>query len=142
LQAPDRFVAGLRPLGRSRCVLIELPDDHLPRSAWATLDAVMGAGYRPILAHPERCRGLSTSASELARFVRLGGRLQLTLNYLLRRNGWRLWLRGRRLLSRFGTACVIASDSHNLDVRQPRWNELPDAWRRHVPASLSALDGI
>jgi protein-tyrosine phosphatase len=138
-QAVDAFIATLRPLGDSRCVLVELPDDHLPGKTWEALWAVRFAHFVPIIAHPERCKGLSGSDPNLRSFVNNGGLLQLTLGHLLGANGLRMRWKSRGLLRRFPASCLIGSDSHNLRARRPRWNELPEAWKSAVPKNLDAL---
>ncbi len=136
---PASFVAACRPLGESRVVLVELPDDHLPPKAWATLFALVRAGRRPVLAHPERCRGLRGQRDQLAAFVEAGGLLQLTLGHLIGAHGWRMRWHSRALLRRYPGACLIASDSHDLGVRRPQWDRLPEHWRAQVPNDLSAV---
>lgn len=139
-EAAAAFVASARPLGDSRLVLVELPDDHLPPSAWSILFALVRAGRRPLLAHPERCRGLRAQVDQLAAFIEAGGLLQLTLGSLIGAHGWGMRWRSRSLLRRHPRACVIASDSHNLGVRRPQWDRLPAAWRALVPANLAAAE--
>lgn len=139
LEDPAAFVAGCRPLGDSRVVLVELPDDHLPANAWTTVFALIRAGRRPVLAHPERCRGLRDQPDQLAAFVEAGGLLQLTLGHLLGVHGWRMRWRSRGLLRRYPKACLIASDSHDLGVRRPQWDRLPATWRRFVPGDLQGV---
>jgi protein-tyrosine phosphatase len=140
LQDPAAFVATLHPFAGGRCVLIELPDDHLPRTAWATLFAVARAGFRPVLAHPERCKGLAARSDELAGFTDAGGLLQLTLGHLIGVHGLAMRWRSRRLLARYPHSCIIASDSHDLGVRRPRWDQLPEKWRHLVPKDVGALE--
>lgn len=139
LEDPAAFVASCRPLGDSRVVLVELPDDHVPANAWTTLFALLRAGRRPVLAHPERCRGLRNQREQVAALVEAGGLLQLTLGHLLGVHGWRMRWHSRGLLRRFPHACLIASDSHDLGVRRPQWDRLPASWRPHVPADLPAV---
>ncbi len=139
IEPPADFVAGCRPLGDSRVVLIELPDDHLPANAWSTLFSLVQAGRRVVLAHPERCRGLRGQHDQLAAFVEAGGLLQLTLGHLLGIHGWAMWWHSRALLRRHPRACLIASDSHDLGVRRPQWDRLPARWRGLVPADLAAV---
>lgn len=139
LEEPAAFVASCRPLGDSRVVLVELPDDHLPANAWATLFALIRAGRRPVLAHPERCRGLRSQRDQVGAFIEAGGLLQLTLGHLLGVHGWRMRWHSRGFFRRFGRACLIASDSHDLGVRRPQWDRLPLVWRARVPADLAAV---
>lgn len=139
LEDPAAFVASCRPLGESRLVLVELPDDHVPANAWTTLFALIRAGRRPILAHPERCRGLRAQRDQLGAFVEAGGLLQLTLGHLLGVHGWRMRWHSRGLLRRHPRACLIASDSHDLGIRRPQWDRLPSAWREFVPRDLEMV---
>ncbi len=139
LEEPAAFVASCRTLGDSPVVLVELPDDHLPANAWATLFALIRAGRRPVLAHPERCRALRGQREQLAAFVEAGGLLQLTLGHLLGVHGWRMRWHSRGLLRRFSKACLIASDSHDLGVRRPQWDRLPAAWMGFVPRDLESV---
>jgi len=133
------FVESIKPLGDSRLVLVELPDDHLPPATWATLFAVVRAGLRPILAHPERCRGLRQQREQVAAFVDAGGLLQLTLGSFIGAHGWSMRWHAYRLLRRHPGACVLASDSHDMGVRRPQWDRLPVKWRNLVPANIEAL---
>jgi protein-tyrosine phosphatase len=142
LQPPQAFVETLRPLGGTRVVLIELPDDHLPTSTWSTLFAISRAGMRPLLAHPERCKGLSASSPLLRSYVDGGGLLQLTCGHVIGAHGLIMRWKSRRLLRRFPKACLLAGDVHDHSgPRRPRWDELPERWRPLVPDSLAALAG-
>lgn len=134
------FAESLRTLGGSRCVLVELPDEHLPGNAWATLFELIRRGRRPLIAHPERCRGLRGQSEQLAAFTAAGGLLQLTLASLLGTSGLAMRWHSRRLLRRFRPSCVIASDSHNLAARRPLWDRLPAKWRELVPRDLAAVE--
>lgn len=136
---PAAFAGSARPLGDTQLVLVELPDDHLPPRAWAVLFETIRRGRRPILAHPERCRGLRREGEQLAAFVDAGGLLQLTLGSLIGRMGWSMRWHSRGLLRRFPGACLVASDSHNLDARRPEWDRLPAVWRHLVPTDLQAV---
>jgi protein-tyrosine phosphatase len=140
LQSPDAFVASMRPLGGGRCVLIELPDDHLPPSTWNVLFAVLRAGLRPILAHPERCKGLSIGDEGLRTYIDSGGLLQVTLGHVLGAHGIIMRFKSRRLLKHFPRHCLLASDSHDLAARRPRWDQLPEKWRHLVPENAAALE--
>jgi protein-tyrosine phosphatase len=137
----DDFIAAMRPLGDSRSVLVELPDQLLPRGVWSTLFRLHVQGWRPVLAHVERCRPLGSGEydQELLRFVRAGGLLQITLGALLRCHGWRVWWRARRLVRRFPGHCVLVSDAHDLGARRPRWQQLPLAWRHLTRPDLAGL---
>lgn len=136
---PERFASETVTLGGTTCTLVELPDDHLPVSTWSACFALQAARRRPVLAHPERCKGLNRSDPQLAEFVAGGGLLQLTAGHLSGKHGWAMRWRSRRLLSRFPQACVIASDGHDTKARRPAFDLLPAAYRAWICPSLAAL---
>jgi len=136
----EAFAAAVRLLGDGPCVLVELPDEHLPSIAWDALFTLRRRGLRPVLAHPERCRGLDPAGEPLAAFLASGGLLQLTLGHLLGTHGWSLRWRSRGLLKRHRRSCVIASDAHAASgPRAPLWDRLPAVWRELVPRDLVHL---
>lgn len=140
LEDAESFVASLRTLGASTLVLIELPDDHVPARTWSSLFAAIRTGKRPLIAHPERCKGLRNQREQMGAFVEAGGLLQLTLGSLIGTHGFMMRWHSRGLLKRHPTACVIASDSHNLAARAPLWNKMPDAWRHLIPVGLAEVE--
>ena len=139
VEDPTRWAAQVVPLGDSRVVLIELPDDHFPASTWDAIFAVQRRGLRPMLAHPERCKGLAAGDAALGRYVESGGLLQITIGHLLGAHGWRMRWRAGRLWARYHQACVLASDTHDRGPRRPRWNELSPRMRSQWPTSLILL---
>jgi len=136
---PETFATAAHPLGDGPCVLVELPDDHLPARAWASCFALVRSGRRPVLAHPERCRGLRGDDEGLAAFVASGGLLQITAGHVAGIHGWAMRWRSRRLLARFPQACVLASDAHDLRARRPAWDRLPAKFRRWICPDLPSL---
>ena len=136
---PEAFAQAARPLGDGPCVLVELPDDHLPGRAWESCFALVRSGRRPVLAHPERCRGLRGDDEGLAAFVAGGGLLQITAGHVAGVHGWAMRWRSRRLLARFPQACVLASDAHDLRARRPAWDKLPAKFQRWVCPDLPSL---
>ena len=134
-----RWAGEVVPLGDSTVVLIELPDDHLPKNTWDTAFAVQRRGLRPLLAHPERCKGLAAGDAGLERFVASGGLLQLTLGHLIGAHGWRMRWRASRFLARHPQACILATDTHDRGPRRPRWNDLPPRLKAYWPVSLQRL---
>lgn len=136
---PDVFAERAVPLGPSRAVLVELPDDHLPLRTWEACFALQRRGLRPVIAHPERCKGLDLGHGPLVDFLASGGLLQLTAGHLAGVHGWRMRWRSRRLLGRYPTSCVIASDGHDDRARRPAFDRLPTAYRAWCCPSLAAL---
>lgn len=136
---PESFAAAARPLGDGPCVLVEFPDDHLPGRAWDSCFALLRRGRRPVIAHPERCKGLRRDDEGLAAFIAAGGLLQLTAGHVAGIHGWSMRWRSRRLLGRFPKACVLASDAHDVKARRPAWSVLPERYRPWICPSLAAL---
>ncbi len=136
---PEAFAQAARPLGDGPCVLVELPDDHLPARAWASCFALVRSGRRPVLAHPERCRGLCGDDEGLAGFIANGGLLQITVGHVAGVHGWAMRWRSRRLLARFPQACVLSSDAHDLRARRPAWDKLPAKFQRWICPDLPSL---
>lgn len=132
--AEVRFDSDLMPLalaGQLPCVghwqgrqllLLEFPHSHLPAGAIELVRWLMGHGIVPLLAHPERNKGLMSRPQLLQPFLQLGCPLQVTAGSLTGRFGERAQELARRLLLE-GQVSVLASDAHNMKVRPP--NLLP-----------------
>jgi protein-tyrosine phosphatase len=68
----------------SRFVLAELPQHQLPPRLFDVLFEIRVAGYVPVIAHPERCRGVQVDVKGvLERFRSAGVLLQLDLGSLI-----------------------------------------------------------
>ena len=63
----------------------------------------------------------------------------VTAGHLAGVHGWRMRWRSRRLLGRYPTSCVIASDGHDDRARRPAFDRLPAAYRPWCCPSLAAL---
>ncbi|MCH8883126.1 MAG: hypothetical protein IIA41_06455 [SAR324 cluster bacterium] len=59
-------------------VLIEWPHLHVPPGTTRVLERMISAGYRPIIAHPERCEALAGRPELLEAFVQRGMLAQVT----------------------------------------------------------------
>jgi protein-tyrosine phosphatase len=102
--------------GRGTDLLVETPYGPLPGSFEELLLQLSGAGYRLLLAHPERNPSFRERPSRLARLVGRGALVQLTASSLVApprrsRSG-----RFARWALEEGLAHVIASDSHALEA--------------------------
>lgn len=111
-------LAGGEPvtLAGSRAVLVELPFAAWPRHAETTLFALQTAGFRPILAHPERYRTLIDDPNRGIQLADRGVILQLTIGSLAGLFGKRVqhtaetWLRA-------GAIDLVATDAHSAGHR-------------------------
>lgn len=104
--------------GRSKHVLIELPDE-MPGSCLAgVLFEAQQVGLIPVLAHPELHPDLNRNTAPAEAFVAAGGKIQITADALRGRRGWQSkracvrWLRG-------GLVQAMASDAHDSARRPP-----------------------
>jgi len=105
-----------------RFVLVEFPSDALPLDAARLLVELQGAGFVPILAHPERNRPLLADPRRMARLVGLGVRLQLDASAVLGWDGRRTQRVARRLIGA-GHAHYVATDAHHAEPGTPRLGE-------------------
>jgi protein-tyrosine phosphatase len=105
-------------LARSnRYVLLEFPYSGWPAGLEETVYGLGLRGFRAVLAHPERNRGVQASPGRLEEAVRLGALVQLTAASLDGRIG-RSSRRAAEQLLAGGLAHVLASDAHTPDIRE------------------------
>lgn len=100
---------------RSRFVLVEMPQSHLPPRLEDTLFAIRLAGYGVVVAHPERCQGVQSDlAAAEALFSHAGALLQLDLGSLIGSYGGAARRAAVELVKR-GAYHVAACDLHRPD---------------------------
>lgn len=102
-----------------RTVLLEMPDDQVPLGALAFVHALQRQGITPVLAHPERNRGVMTQPERLRPFLETGCRVQVTAGSLVGQFGAKAQAAAEALLEQ-GWVHAVASDAHNLRGRVPR----------------------
>jgi protein-tyrosine phosphatase len=135
--------------GTVKTMLLELPDGQVPLGAEQFVRRLMGAGIRPVVAHPERNRMVMDHPERIRSLVDEGCALQLTAGSLLGEFGQRAQATAQALLDA-GWVQAVASDAHNLAGRRPRMKPAAQWLTRHYgaeaahqltvsgPASLSA----
>ena len=126
-EVPSGLVDGRIPtLGGSRYLLLE-PSHHVcPPRFKESVFALIGAGYVPVITHPERLTWVEDHFDDFTSLARSGAWLQITGGALVGRFGKRV----ERLAERFvgeGWAAVLASDAHTTSRRAPL---LAEAQRR------------
>jgi protein-tyrosine phosphatase len=99
-------------LAGTRTVLVELQFAYWPEFTERAIDDVVAAGYRPLLAHPERYLAAVDDPRLLYRLRQSGVLLQITTGSLAGLFGARSQDLAERLLVD-GLADVIASDAHS-----------------------------
>jgi protein-tyrosine phosphatase len=102
----------------TRTILLELAGNVFPPGVDVGLFNLQVAGYRVVLAHPERIVEVQRDPNVLLPFVERGILAQVTAEALLGRQGQRLQRTATTLVQR-RMAHIIASDSHGLPPRRP-----------------------
>ncbi|MBI1853715.1 MAG: hypothetical protein HYR85_25550 [Planctomycetes bacterium] len=115
-------------LNGGRAILVELPYEIVPAHFPQALFELQSAGYRVLLAHPERYAEVREGGRFLDDLRDRGVMLQITASALTGEFGPQEKKLCRRLLEE-GRVHVIASDSHSPTRRAPG---LSDAYREAV----------
>lgn len=134
----------LYTLNSSNYPLIEFhvgAGDSMPERVAQTriLQDVIQAGFRPIIAHPERYASVRKNPAIVNLWSEMGCLFQINRGSLLGRFGGEVQEVAMELTRR-GFATVVASDAHRQDERVPR---LDDIWtlleRRVAPQAAQCL---
>lgn len=112
-EAPELLVDGqASSLGASRSVLVEVNFDQRPLYLEDTLYRLQLAGYRPVLAHPERYGFIQRDVKMAAALVDKDVLLQVTAPSLLGVYGQKIRQVAEELLHR-GLCVLASSDRHH-----------------------------
>jgi protein-tyrosine phosphatase len=96
----------------TKTFLLELPTDILPPKWECTLSELKQAGYRAIIAHPERYRFVQSNLMQAFEFHRYGALLQLDAESFALKWWDKTHIAAHKLLQQ-GAASFIASDAHS-----------------------------
>lgn len=107
------------PLGDSKFVLIELYPDATPQEAELIVESMIGAGWKPILAHAERYPALF-EGQILQELINLGAMIQVNLYSLEEEINESVKERARHLVNN-RLAHFVGSDSHRTNYRPPEY---------------------
>ncbi len=107
---PDLRDPRLR-LGETRFVLVEFPYLGVPPRSAAVLELIVGQGWVPVLAHPERYDNGAVAPELVRDWRQAGAHLQLNCGSLLGQHGPAVRRAAWRLLEE-GMADLLASDYH------------------------------
>ncbi len=118
-EVPAGLADGRIPtLGGTRYLLLE-PSHHVcPPRFKESVFALIGAGYVPVITHPERLTWVEDHFHDFTSLARSGAWLQVTGGALVGRFGKRV----ERIAERFvgdGWTAVLASDAHTTNHRAP-----------------------
>jgi protein-tyrosine phosphatase len=101
-----------------KAMLLELPHGEVPFGAERMTQWLLGQGVMPIIAHPERNKGIMQQPARLRPFLQQGCLLQITAGSIAGLFGDQARRLSHHLLKE-RVVSVIASDAHNLRHRPP-----------------------
>lgn len=107
------------PLGNSKYVLTELYQDTTPEEATVIVNALLTAGWKPILAHTERYPALFDGTT-LQELIDLGAKIQINLYSLVEENKDGIRERARCLVDN-RLVHFVGSDAHRINYRSPKY---------------------
>ena len=116
------------PYGESRAVLIEFPLNSTQAATEQIVFMLQAAGYRVVIAHPERYSFVQADPNSLIPLINRGALMQLTGAALLGQQGEGMRVLAETMLTH-GLVQVIATDAHG-----PHFNRLPDLGQAHERA--------
>ena len=100
-------------------ILVETSTWAPPIDLWGTLERIMKAGYRPLIAHPERYRYMHPS--DYKRLHDMGCLMQLNLSSIIGAYGELPQVKAVDLLNR-GWYCMFGSDCHRFRAIRQQYN--------------------
>lgn len=103
-------------------LLLEFPHNEVPFGADKLTQWLLKQGIMPMIAHPERNRGIQQSHRKLAPFIHQGCLFQVTAASVTGYFGETSREIAEQLLKE-GIVTVLASDAHNLKYRPPMLKE-------------------
>lgn len=115
----ERFNAGDLLTMEDDTILVETSTWNPPADMTGTLRKIQKAGYRPLLAHPERYRYLTDAGYE--RLHKMGIHFQLNLGSLVGYYGETAMRKAHELLEK-GWYSEIGSDCHRLATIREQYN--------------------
>ena len=103
-------------------LLLEFPHGEVPFGAERLIGWLLQRNVIPMIAHPERNKGLMRAPSKLKPFLAQGCLLQVTASAVAGHFGTAAEALAHDLLEQ-GVVTILASDAHNLKHRPPNLSE-------------------
>ena len=126
----------LTTLNGSRYPLIEFGFQTDGEAETEILESVVQAGYRPVVAHPERYEYVQQEPALINHWHKMGCLLQVNRGSLLGRFGTAARDMALELVDR-GFATVVASDAHSASMRTPWMADVRHLLRETFPSSAA-----
>lgn len=101
-----------------RVMLLELPHSHIPPGSDKLVKWLLDRDILPMIAHPERNKGVMSDIAKLAPFIEMGCLFQLTAMSVTGEFGPQAKQVADEMLDK-GWVTVMATDAHNCDRRPP-----------------------
>jgi protein-tyrosine phosphatase len=101
-----------------RVMLLELPHSHIPPGSDKLVKWLLDRDILPMIAHPERNKGVMSDIAKLAPFLEMGCLFQLTAMSVTGEFGPQAKQMADEMLDK-GWVTVMATDAHNCDRRPP-----------------------
>ncbi|WP_290869899.1 CpsB/CapC family capsule biosynthesis tyrosine phosphatase [Aquabacterium sp.] len=119
----DMLAQGTLPFlgqdGPWRHLLLELPDHQIPVGTDKLVAMLMRQHVKPVIAHPERNKGVMADVQKIKPLVDLGCLLQVTAGSVLGEFGSRAQHTAEQLIDQ-GWVHALASDAHRTTTRAPK----------------------
>ena len=129
----------LLTINGSRYPLVEFGFHSTGDEETLVLRSLCKAGYRPIVAHPERYSYIQRSPRMINQWYRMGCLIQVNRGSLLGRFGRQAQAMAVELVER-GFATMVATDAHSSRVRTPWMRDVREILTREVsPQCAKAL---
>lgn len=109
----------LGTLNGCHILLLELPHDQVPVGTLQFVHKLLSLNIRPLIAHPERNKGIMAEPSRVRPLVDAGCWLQVTAGSITGDFGEPARKLAHQLIDE-DMVYVVASDAHNLTSRPPR----------------------
>ena len=123
---------GLRPtLANSQYVLTEFSSSSTRAFIKERADALLMAGYYPIIAHIERYRALRKDFDLIADLVEMGCEMQVNADAVIGKDGLSAQRFCKKLMQE-DLLHYIASDAHNLKGRKTHMGECSEYLKKHM----------
>lgn len=107
-------------------LLLEFPHGEIPFGAERLTAWLLQQGIKPMIAHPERNKGLLRAPEKLKPFLEQGCLLQVTAGAVAGRFGQAVQELAYKLLKE-DVVTILASDAHNIEHRPPVLSQGRDA---------------
>ena len=118
-------------LNGSRYPLVEFPFQSTGEEETYILGSLCKAGYRPVVAHPERYSYVQRNPKLANQWYRMGCLMQINRGSLLGRFGRSAQMMSVELVER-GFATAVATDAHSYRVRTPWMRDIREVLTREV----------